>query len=112
MSYLSNFKRWMNKTLTLQEYTRAYNATTGVFGDYVWSDTSTTFLGCLWNKAEAESYISEQFREEVTDVFCTEVVSTIPAESRLTDGTDKWSVITRQDVARQGKVYLIGLKRL
>lgn len=113
MRFINKFSRWMNKTLTVLEYGSTYNATTGEYGPktYAAADPPKTFKCAIWNKAEAERYISEQFREDVTDISCSAVVS-IPEDARLTDGSCVWSVLTRQDIANQGEVLLIGMKRV
>ena len=114
MSFLNYFANWTNKTMTRLTKSRTWDPATGSWGPDEWSADAVpvTFSGSIWNKAEAEQFISEQFREEVTDVFVTDYTEDIPADCRLTDGTDTWGVVTRQDIGYQQDVLLVGIKRV
>ena len=103
-----------NKTETVEVYQKSQTFVNGVLGPEEWTKTKE-FTGLFWRGAMAERYVSERYRADVAGVVVarpTDVsISDIPQSAKLVIDNVDYFVIYVDDVANQGKVIQIPVKK-
>lgn len=111
MSFLDSFFA-NNKTVSVEVQVFSQTFINGVLGEKVWT-TDTTFEALFWRGAMAEKYVSDRYKADVSGMVIgrPEEVPEIAEDSRLFIGGDYYSIIYRDDIAEQGKVVQIPVKK-
>ena len=100
-----------NKTVDVQIQPRTQTITNGVLGPVTYTTTKTV-KGIFWRGSMAESIVGERFKTEIDGVVIIKPGVSIADTDRVKVGTLQYSVIYADDVAGQGKVIVIPVKKV
>lgn len=100
-----------NKTVDVEIQPRTQTIINGVLGPVTYT-TNKTVKGIFWRGSMAESIVGERFKTEVDGVVIVKPGVSIADTDRVKIGTVQYSVIYADDVAGQGKVIVIPVKKV
>ena len=100
-----------NKTVDVEIQPRTQSITNGVLGAVTYTTTSTV-KGIFWRGSMAQAVVNEKYKTEVDGVVIVKPGVSIADTDRVKIGTVQYSVIYADDIAGQGKVLMIPVKKV
>ena len=100
-----------NKAVDVEIQPRTQSITNGVLGPVTYT-TSNTVKGIFWKGSMAQSVVNEKYKTEVDGVVIVKPGVSIADTDRVKIGTVQYSVIYADDIAGQGKVLMIPVKKV
>ena len=100
-----------NKTVDVEIQPRTQSITNGVLGAVTYTTTSIV-KGIFWKGSMAQSVVDEKYKTEVDGVVIVKPGVSIADTDRVKIGTVQYSVIYADDIAGQGKVLMIPVKKV
>ena len=100
-----------NKTVDVEIQPRTQSITNGVLGPVTYT-TNKTVKGIFWRGSMAESIVGERFKTEIDGVVIVKPGIVIADTDRVKIGAIQYSVIYADDIAGQGKVLMIPVKKV
>ena len=100
-----------NKTVDVEIQPRTQSITNGVLGAVTYTTTSTV-KGIFWRGSMAQAVVNEKYKTEIDGVVIVKPGVSIADTDRVKIGTIQYSVIYADDVAGQGKVLVIPVKKV
>lgn len=100
-----------NKTVDVEIQPRTQTIINGVLGPVTYT-TNKTVKGIFWRGSMAESIVGERFKTEIDGVVIVKPGIVIADTDRVKIGAIQYSVIYADDVAGQGKVIVIPVKKV
>ena len=100
-----------NKTVNVEIQPRTQSIVNGVLGPVTYT-TNKTVKGIFWRGSMAESIVGEKFKTQVDGVIIVKPGIVIADTDRVKIGAIQYSVIYADDVAGQGKVLVIPVKKV
>ena len=111
MSITDFFADWMATSAVIYAPSQTYDPATGKVST-IYTTTSTTITGIMYNRSAAERYYSERWAKDVTEVIACDwtACATLTATNRLQISGKMYAVDSVLNIAHQNEVGLIGLK--
>ena len=100
-----------NKAVDVEIQPRTQTITNGVLGPITYNTTKTV-KGIFWRGSMAESIVGERFKTEIDGVVIVKPGIVIADTDRVKIGAIQYSVIYADDIAGQGKVLMIPVKKV
>jgi hypothetical protein len=100
-----------NKTVDVEIQPRTQSITNGVLGPVTYT-TNKTVKGIFWRGSMAQAVVNEKYKTEVDGVVIVKPGIAIADTDRVKIGTVQYSVIYADDIAGQGKVLMIPVKKV
>ena len=100
-----------NKTVDVEIQPRTQSITNGVLGAVTYT-TNKTVKGIFWRGSTAQAVVNEKYKTEVDGVVIVKPGVSIADTDRVKIGTVQYSVIYADDIAGQGKVLMIPVKKV
>lgn len=100
-----------NKAVDVEIQPRTQTIINGVLGPVTYT-TNKTVKGIFWRGSMAESIVGERFKTEIDGVVIVKPGIVIADTDRVKIGAIQYSVIYADDVAGQGKVIVIPVKKV
>ena len=100
-----------NKTVDVEIQPRTQSIMNGVLGAVTYTTTSIV-KGIFWKGSMAQSVVDEKYKTEVDGVVIVKPGVSIADTDRVKIGTVQYSVIYADDIAGQGKVLMIPVKKV
>ena len=100
-----------NKAVDVEIQPRTQSITNGVLGAVTYTTTSTV-KGIFWRGSMAQAVVNEKYKTEIDGVVIVKPGVSIADTDRVKIGTIQYSVIYADDVAGQGKVLVIPVKKV
>lgn len=100
-----------NKTVDVEIQPRTQSITNGVLGAVTYTTTSTV-KGIFWRGSMAQAVVNEKYKTEIDGLIIVKPGVSIADTDRVKIGTVQYSVIYADDIAGQGKVLMIPVKKV
>lgn len=105
------FSDWQNQTATFQKLTQTF--VNGELGEPAWVDIFTAPV-MFYTGGTADQIVQERYRVDLAGVAIlnpSDMSEAIPEDGRVQINGDYYSIIHAEDVALQGEIIQIPLKR-